>query len=885
MTRLELLNQSSALLGRFAHEVKVANAIGLFDINTVAEDFLIPIFAIAFNCPDLCNQNRIKMNFPAIDLGCKTTRTSIQITSDSSSSKVCETLDKFKSHGLSSDFDLLYVYVITERQRTYTSKKLIEVASQLTIKFDPSNNILDFQDLVKMLGTFTNEQLERINGHLEAEFKKADANLQFRSNLDAFLGISHKKIEDEKRTKKYIPSVFVETSEIKEEMRYFANPMFFYRKIDDDMQRLDLDHFNKLLEMAKIEQVADNLREIYTFDTPNSLSELQIRLARQYVSLRAILKQISPFSGHSGRAECFAPSHDLAGYWEVFRCSIQSNGSGVFHALEKISKKIRIAQAKIFLVTGMAGQGKTNFICDLVSNQFRAFEIPTIFIPARLLNDYPSPNRILSYIRNNRYAPEILNLHDLFTLLNRIADECKKPFIIVIDGINEVSDLDGFVSELRVFFDALCQYEFIKTILTCRNEFFDHKFAKIFYTKLSDNLYRVCDLRREMSEDNKSRLLKSYLSHFKIKIKLSKYAADFLKNDLILLRIFSEIHEGKDIGYVSDVYKGDIFEGYLIMKIKEFPTSSRQMALRSLYKICSRMLNEENFSQISLEGFDDSERHIIERLIGEDIILRREVPSTGLASLVVENVSFTYDELRDFLLAYYIVVELSGPHPKQVKAIFEKISEWPIYEGFFRYSYILARKQHNETVIEICEASDDFIKHYLNNLSLLSSDIQNDEDVNRIKNILKDITNMNNIQTIAWFLCAKRDDSNHLNIQILIDHIIKLNDIEAEMFFKVMFSGSFNHQDHNWRDRISLQLSNFNLRIDKMIAYGVPMLVLVLHLIPYASWDIKERMLNFFAKFQHTKELCDAIDICKNSASVKVHNCLKEMIEELVNHE
>jgi hypothetical protein len=55
------------------------------------------------------------MNFPAIDLGCKTSRTSIQITSDSSSSKVLETLKKFESHGLGNDFDSLYVYVITDR--------------------------------------------------------------------------------------------------------------------------------------------------------------------------------------------------------------------------------------------------------------------------------------------------------------------------------------------------------------------------------------------------------------------------------------------------------------------------------------------------------------------------------------------------------------------------------------------------------------------------------------------------------------------------------------------------------------------------------------------------------------------------------------------------
>ncbi len=82
MAKQELLQRSIALLGRFAHEVKVSNAMGLFDINTIAEDFLVPVLAIALDSPDLCNQNRIKMNFPAVDLGCKTSRTSIQITSD-----------------------------------------------------------------------------------------------------------------------------------------------------------------------------------------------------------------------------------------------------------------------------------------------------------------------------------------------------------------------------------------------------------------------------------------------------------------------------------------------------------------------------------------------------------------------------------------------------------------------------------------------------------------------------------------------------------------------------------------------------------------------------------------------------------------------------------
>ena len=886
MTRQERLQRSSTLLGRFVHEVKVANAMGLFDINTIAEDFLIPVFKIAFDCPDLCNQNRIQMNFPAVDLGCKTSRTSIQITSDSSSSKVCETLEKFESHNLSSDFDSLYVYVITERQNSYSSQKLTEAAKKLSIKFDTSSNILDYRDLANKLSELTNKQIECINEHLEEEFRQADASLKFHNNLDAFLSVSQQKIEDEKRTKKYIPSVFVETSETKEEMRYFANPMFFYRKIDDDLRRIDLAHFNELLGMAKIEPVEDNLREITSLKVPNTLSELRARLVQQSTALKALQELVFPFSWHGDRAGRFKPSDYLTGYWEVFRYNIESNGSGVFRSLEKVSKKIGIAQAKIFLVTGMAGQGKTNFVCDLIENQFRAFEVPTIFIPARSLNDYPGPNRVLSYITNNRHSPDLKNLHELFVLLNSVAEECQKPFVIAIDGINEVGDLDGFVAELRVFLEALCQYDFVKIVITCRNEFFDHKFAGVFGPQFTDHLYRVQDLRREMSDDNKSRLLKSYLHHFKIKAQLSTVAEEFLENDLILLRIFSEIHEDKSIGYVPIIYKGDIFEGYLTKKINEFPTPLKQKALNSLYKICTRMLGEENFSQISVDGFDKSERQIIERLIGEDIILRREVPSIGLASLGVENISFTYDELRDFLLAYYTVVELAASHPVQVKGIFERIPEWPIYEGFFRYAYVLARKKNSDTVLAACEASDDFYKHFLNNLSLLSADIQTSEDVGRVKAVLKNSTAKRDLRHVAWFLFRKREDSDHLNIRILLDHVSSLDDEESERFFRAMFSRSSDLRDSNWRDNVSDLLNSFNqLSKDQKLGLGVPALALALHFAPYARWNEKEATLNFFEKFQLTQEVGGAIEASKNAASVKVQSCLKEIAEERGAHE
>ena len=362
-----------------------------------------------------------------------------------------------------------------------------------------------------------------------------------------------------------------------------------------------------------------------------------------------------------------------------------------------------------------------------------------------------------------------------------------------------------------------------------------------------------------------------------------KAIREFLENDFILLRIFCEIHEGKNIGYVPDIYKGDIFEGYLTKKINEFPTSLKQKALNSLYKICTRMLDEENFSQIPVEGFDDPERQIIEQLIGEDIILRREVPSTELSSLGIENISFTYDELRDFLLAYYTVAHLVESQPTQVLAIFEKIPEWPIYEGFSRYVYVLARKHNNEKILTACKASNDFEKHYLNNLSLLSADIQSHEDVARVEAVLKDSPVERDIRRVAWFLFRKREDSDNLNIQILFDHVNSLDEQESERFFRAMFSSSSDFGNSYWGDRVSDLLKSLkDLSEEHKLELGIPALALALHFAPYARWEEREATLNFFAKYQLTQEIGDAIDACKNAASVKVQSSLNEIAEERV---
>ena len=109
----------------------------------------------------------------------------------------------------------------------------------------------------------------------------------------------------------------------------------------------------------------------------------------------------------------------------------------------------------------------------------------------------------------NKAGPDP-KLHDYLTLFDQVAHDVEKPFVIVINGINEVNDLTSFNEELKAFCSAVSQYEWIKLVITCRSEFFDERFATILDEPFAVHIHRVNDLRSEMTNQSKSRLLNAY---------------------------------------------------------------------------------------------------------------------------------------------------------------------------------------------------------------------------------------------------------------------------------------------------------------------------------------------------------------------------------------
>jgi len=236
------------------------------------------------------------------------------------------------------------------------SKKLAEAASSCSVDFNPERDIIDYQNLSQLLSELPDAKLEAVADILESFFAAEDTSRRFRKELNEFLEVSAQKIEDEKSSKKYIHSVFLKRRK-KEEMRYSANPLFFCEKIDDALAAFNLAEYNKLLRLSHMEPIDFDLAGVAVAPYPNTLRELHARLQSQLEGVSQVRDHLVGFT-HEGKAKETFGSHDyLSGYWEVFRHSLTNGGMGLVRSPDDIRKMVELANAKIFLITGMAGQG------------------------------------------------------------------------------------------------------------------------------------------------------------------------------------------------------------------------------------------------------------------------------------------------------------------------------------------------------------------------------------------------------------------------------------------------------------------------------------------------------------------------------------------------
>lgn len=153
--RSEIICDIQTFLGIIQHKVSFDNDIGKTDLNTDCEDFFCKLLNLVYKL-NLKNLNKLKVNFPAIDLGDDNARICLQVTSRDDITKIRETLDAFERNKLYNEYDKINILILGDKGR-HSAKLNYE---HCEFKYD--ENLFDINDLSKEIAKKDTDELKLI---------------------------------------------------------------------------------------------------------------------------------------------------------------------------------------------------------------------------------------------------------------------------------------------------------------------------------------------------------------------------------------------------------------------------------------------------------------------------------------------------------------------------------------------------------------------------------------------------------------------------------------------------------------------------------------------------------------------------------------------------
>ncbi|MCK3776662.1 SMEK domain-containing protein [Ensifer sesbaniae] len=164
----QLITQAHYFLSIIRALIKTNKTVYLTDINKRAEDFYREVLNIVERL-ELVNINIEEPNAAAIDLGDKTARIAIQVTSTKEISKIKSTFDKFIAKGLNASYDQLIVLNINEAGDHRTES--LDDPSGFKFQFD--RDLWDMDTIVERLEGCEIDATEKLVDYLKDHVRPA----------------------------------------------------------------------------------------------------------------------------------------------------------------------------------------------------------------------------------------------------------------------------------------------------------------------------------------------------------------------------------------------------------------------------------------------------------------------------------------------------------------------------------------------------------------------------------------------------------------------------------------------------------------------------------------------------------------------------------------
>jgi len=160
MNTIKLVEEIKDYFLMFQLSIRFDNNLDDFAINKKSQGFCAKLLNLLFNYK-LENMDLIRKDYPAIDLGDYTSNIAIQVTSQTDTTKITETIDKFVNINDFKNGTLtkLFFLILNPISWSNTQIKNIEKKYKMyNLEFDYSTNIVTFETLIKRINFIKDEQ-------------------------------------------------------------------------------------------------------------------------------------------------------------------------------------------------------------------------------------------------------------------------------------------------------------------------------------------------------------------------------------------------------------------------------------------------------------------------------------------------------------------------------------------------------------------------------------------------------------------------------------------------------------------------------------------------------------------------------------------------------
>ena len=523
---------------------------------------------------------------------------------------------------------------------------------------------------------------------------------------------------------KYLPDTFLEDKNAKEKARVFVAPHKMYPLVYGQVAGLNFDYYNKK-------------RRLRGLKTPFGLNVTQWDLQGKVVDierLRNIVKEICTYLLE-----------------QVNDKTDRSNARWMaMHKVKRLAEKFELMNKQVMVVTSDAGQGKTNFVCDLVNNVLMTDGIPFVFVNAYELSAEQLAKSISA--EYNFIGDE--SLEEVLLAAENYCNQHLQYLIIIIDGLNEHPKQGLFKSNLLRVLKAVSWHKHVKVLMTCREEYYKNNY-QLLESDLGDSLCVVALDKHQKRWDNSETsedecLIERYAAYFKTGVPTDGRIRKMLLEDLLLMRIFFEAYQGQDVTKMTQIDYVDLYERYyhkLCDKVQEVITQEASvtnvqgMAAKIFERIIVWMVKNDVFINLPLDDvlkdFSADERLCFTAFMSSNLLLRQDTPEGPAGFYDVLN--FTYEQIRDYLVTRYMVdVVFPNSRDEFVKLV-EKYTAVNNNqaEGTKMFLLLYSRVHDKKEVYEIVKSQPWFNEVLLNRIWDLSDDMITDEDVSVVRNHLQ----------------------------------------------------------------------------------------------------------------------------------------------------